>query len=283
MLITFNVLSTYTYGSTALELSALNLSQVLGPVDYDGSSILDSIPEREWRLLAALAKKREENDERERLADQFRKMWQKEKEEREMVEAETSEQYKRYIHAKRQHERSRLDYSRFQRGLEQQLKRGQLVSCIKFKERRSADLLAWHDDKKATETVGKALEEEARAILAADRRSRHVEAEQWKKQVELLDVKRRVHDASKRREEMLRDASQRLAITNALSMWESSLLRQEISAMETARRAEHAARAALTDARSSRLAKDRERTLRRARKMAALTARMREAIITGRS
>lgn len=64
-----------------------SLSLLLGSLEYDSNStdILDSIPEREWRLLAALARKREEDDEREKLADQFRRMWQKEKEERELV------------------------------------------------------------------------------------------------------------------------------------------------------------------------------------------------------
>lgn len=62
-----------------------SLSQLIGTLDYEDSSVLDSIPEREWRLLAALARKREEDDEREKLADQFRKMWQKEKEERDLV------------------------------------------------------------------------------------------------------------------------------------------------------------------------------------------------------
>ncbi|KAG6443025.1 golgin subfamily A member 6-like protein 22 isoform X2 [Manduca sexta] len=261
-----------------------SLSQLLGTFDYEeNSSILDSIPEREWRLLAALARKREEDDERERLADQFRKMWQKEKEEREMVEAETLDQYKRYLHAKRQQERSWLEYKRFQKGLEQQARRGQLMDCIRHKERRSQDLLAWRDDKKATEIIDKALEEEARAQLAADRRIRMSEAEQWKKRVELLDAEKKSNDARKRRSAILRDASQRVAISNALNSWESSLLRQEMCALESARRAQHAAHAALTHARSARLARARDARLRRARKLAAITAQMRDAVRTGRS
>ncbi|XP_028163023.1 golgin subfamily A member 6-like protein 1, partial [Ostrinia furnacalis] len=60
-----------------------SLSQLVGTVDYEASDVLD-IPERDWRLLAALAKKRDESDERERLAEEFQRMWQKEKEDREM-------------------------------------------------------------------------------------------------------------------------------------------------------------------------------------------------------
>lgn len=64
------------------------------------------------------------------------------------MEAETLDQYKRYLHAKREQERSFLDYMRFQRSIEEQVKRGQLLDGIRHKERRSADLLSWRDDKK---------------------------------------------------------------------------------------------------------------------------------------
>lgn len=66
-----------------------SISHLVNTYDYDGeSSLLDCIPQREWRLLAALARKRDENDERERLAEQFHRMWLKEKEERENVRFE---------------------------------------------------------------------------------------------------------------------------------------------------------------------------------------------------
>lgn len=56
--------------------------------------------------------------------------------------------------------------------------------------------------------IDKALEEEARAQLAADRRTRLGEAEQFRKHVELIDTQRRADNARKRRTAMLRDASQ---------------------------------------------------------------------------
>lgn len=59
---------------------------MISSFDYvNNEEVLGSIPERDWKLLAALARKREEKDERERLAEQFQKMWLKEKEERQMV------------------------------------------------------------------------------------------------------------------------------------------------------------------------------------------------------
>ena len=64
-----------------------SVSQLFG--SFEGSTskeqLWDAIPDRDWKLLAALARKREEEAERERLAEQFQKMWLKEKEEREMV------------------------------------------------------------------------------------------------------------------------------------------------------------------------------------------------------
>ncbi|CAB3220252.1 unnamed protein product [Arctia plantaginis] len=261
-----------------------SLSLLLGSLEYDSNStdILDSIPEREWKLLAALARKREEDDEREKLADQFRRMWQKEKEEREMVEAETNMQYTRYITKKRRDEQSWHDYKQYQKSLELQLKRQQLLDCIKEKEERSAEVLAWIDDHKANTMVDRALEDEARALLAADRRSRIGEAEDFRRRVQLIDTQKKSDDAGKRRRAMLKDASRRLAISNALSTWESSLVRREVFALDTARRAQHAASAALTDARSASLARARDARKRRARKLAAVTQQLREAIRSGR-
>ncbi|KAM3964072.1 LOW QUALITY PROTEIN: uncharacterized protein ACR2FA_002120 [Aphomia sociella] len=253
------------------------MSQLISSLDYEASDAIDSIPERDWRLLAALAKKREEDDEREKLADQFRKMWQKEKEERDQVTAETSDQYKRYIHEKRQQERSRLEYKRFQKNLEQHVRCGQLLNSIRYKERRSADLLACRDDKKISELIEKALEEEARA-LAADRRMRHEAAEQWRRRIDLDDAEKRADEARVRRNAMLRDASRRVAISNALSLWETSLLRGEVSAAHIARRGALAARAALADARREQLATNRARKQARARRLATFTAQLREAI-----
>ncbi|XP_026740439.1 trichohyalin-like isoform X1 [Trichoplusia ni] len=261
-----------------------SISQLLNSIDYEtrSSDILDAIPEREWRLLAALARKREEDDEREKLADQFRKLWQKEKEERELVEAETQDQYQRYINEKRREEKNWQEFRQYQMSLESQLRRRQLIDCIKHKEQRSANLRAYIDDQKTGFMIDKALEEEARAQLAADRRTRLGEAEQFRKHVELIDTQRRADNARKRRTAMLRDASQRVAISNALSSWETTLLRQELSALDAARRAHHAAHAALTDARSVRLMRTRDARRRRARRMAAVTEQMREIIRSGR-
>lgn len=56
--------------------------------------------------------------------------------------------------------------------------------------------------------IDRAIEEEARAFLAADRRSRIGEAEQFRKHVQLIDAQKKVDDAGKRRKAILRDASQ---------------------------------------------------------------------------
>ncbi|XP_072934182.1 uncharacterized protein [Epargyreus clarus] len=260
------------------------VSQLIGSLDYEayGSDILDSIPEHDWKLLAALARKREEDEERERLAEQFQKMWMKEKEERQLVEAETTGQYKKYLQEKRDQERSFLEYKRLERDLDEGIKRGQLISCIRHKEKRSADLLAFRDDKKATDLVSKALEEDARALLAADRRWRHSASEEWRKHVELVHANRRAEDAKKRKDAFLKDAAQRVAISNALSSWESTLLRQEVEAQEAAKRACTAAASALKDARRSRLQRARDVRRTRAATLADLTARMRDAVRTGR-
>ncbi|CAH2229572.1 jg19707 [Pararge aegeria aegeria] len=196
------------------------VSSLVASFDYetDKGDIWDAIPDRDWRLLAALARKREEDIERERLAEQFQKMWLKEKEEREMVETESSEQYKKYLCKKRCREQSYHEYKRMMRKAEQHAKTGQLVSCIRHKEQRAADMLAWRENRK------------------------------------------------------------RLAITNALSSWETSLIRQEAEAVEAAKRATFAAHNALKDARSVRISKIKDSRTLRARQLAALTAQMREAV-----
>ncbi|XP_039751934.1 uncharacterized protein LOC120627884 [Pararge aegeria] len=256
------------------------VSSLVASFDYetDKGDIWDAIPDRDWRLLAALARKREEDIERERLAEQFQKMWLKEKEEREMVETESSEQYKKYLCKKRCREQSYHEYKRMMRKAEQHAKTGQLVSCIRHKEQRAADMLAWRENRKIKEIIGKAVEEEARAQLAAEKRLRRGVAEQWCKQLELVHTFRKADEASKRRNAMLRDASQRLAITNALSSWETSLIRQEAEAVEAAKRATFAAHNALKDAHSLRISKIKDSRTLRARKLAALTAQMREAV-----
>lgn len=59
-----------------------------------------------------------------------------------------------------------------------------------------------------TEIIGKAVEEEARAQLAAEKRTMRGAAEQWRRQLELLHALKRADEAGKRRNAMLRDASQ---------------------------------------------------------------------------
>ncbi|CAG9791238.1 unnamed protein product [Diatraea saccharalis] len=260
------------------------ISQLIKTYEYEDitDDVLDSIPEHDLRLLTTLARKREIDDERERLADQFRRMWQKEKQERQMVEAETLAQYRRYLHNKRQEERTWQEYRHMQKSLEQHIRKAEILDCIRHKEKRSAVLLAHMDDKKATEIVDKALEEQARAQLAADRRTRLCVAEECRRILDLADTERRANDASKRRNAFLRDASQRVAISNALNSWETTLLRQEVTALDAARRAACAARAALVDSRATRLARARENRLRRARKLASITAQLRDAIRSGK-
>ncbi|CAH0713498.1 unnamed protein product, partial [Brenthis ino] len=255
------------------------ISELISSFDYvNNEEVWGSIPERDWKLLEALARKREEKDERERLAEQFQKMWLKEKEERQMVEAETSEQYKRFLHQKRSREQSYNEFKRLQRSIEQQLKRGQLMDCIRHKEQRSAELLAWREDRKITDLIGKAVEEEARIQLAKDRRCRLGAADEWKKQVELVYTLKKVDDASKRRDAFLRNASQRLAISNALSSWETSLIRQDLAAAEALQRAQAQARGEAARARTLRARRARGRRLLRARRAAALAREMRDAV-----
>ncbi|CAH2052739.1 unnamed protein product, partial [Iphiclides podalirius] len=260
-----------------------SMSELIASVDYEGCGAdIDSIPERDWRLLAALARKREENEERERLAEQFRTLWQKEKQQREMIEAETSEEFKRYVHEKRARERSCLEWRQFQRSLEQQLKRGELMDLIECKEQRCAALLALNDDRKMNDMMGRAMEGGRRALLAADRRTRKMSADERRRGMQLVYAKRREDDACKRRSAMLRDAAQRAAIGNALSSWESALLRQELGAEEAARRAQLTSRVSCKHARASKWASERDIRLRRTRRLAALTARLRNAVIGGR-
>ncbi|XP_050353399.1 golgin subfamily A member 6-like protein 6 [Nymphalis io] len=259
-------------------------SDITSYFDYEANKeeVWDSIPEREWKLLAALARKREEEQMRENLAEEFQKMWIKEKEEREMMEAETSEKYKRYLNQKRTEENYYNEYRRLQRDAEQEIKTDQLLHCIRYKERRSADLLAWRDDQKVTELVGKAVEEAERAWGAAERRARRGAVAAWHRHVQQLHARQKADDASTRRNEMLRNASQRLAINNTLSSWETSLIRQEMAAMDAARRAHVVAHCALKDARSVRFTRARENKRQRARRLAAITAQMRETIKSGR-
>lgn len=51
----------------------------------ESHDLLDCISEREWRLLATLARKREDDEVRNQLAEQFRKLWEKEKIENKIV------------------------------------------------------------------------------------------------------------------------------------------------------------------------------------------------------
>lgn len=55
--------------------------------------------------------------------------------------------------------------------------------------------------------VDRALEDEARALLAADRRSRNGEAEDFRRRIQLFDTQKKADDAGKRRRAMLKDAS----------------------------------------------------------------------------
>ncbi|XP_013167677.1 PREDICTED: uncharacterized protein LOC106117787 isoform X2 [Papilio xuthus] len=257
------------------------VSDLITYADYEDSNMISSIPERDWRLLAALARKREENAERDRLADEFHKMWREEKREREMIEAQTSEQFKQYIKEKRRQERCLGELVQGRRRLHQHALRGQLLDCIRYKDHRAKELMAFHDDRKVSRIIDNALEEESRAYLAADRRSRQHAAEHCRRSVQFIHALQREEEANKRRNALLRDTSQRVAISNALSSWESSLLRQEVAAEDAYRRAHAMARVAQTDARATRLARERDVRVRRARRLADFTERLRDAVKIG--
>ncbi|KAI8441895.1 hypothetical protein MSG28_005576 [Choristoneura fumiferana] len=221
-----------TAWSTLSELIAL---------DYENNSDLASIPEREWRLLAALARKREEEDERQKLAEQFHRMWEKEKAGREMMEAHTSHQYQRFVRCKREAERAWLDHKRTLLNLDQQLKKGRLQDAIRCKEKKTEELLASKEDRKATELVDKVIEEEARALLAAERRTRQQTAAQFRKRLEAEDTKRRADEALRKREGILRDSSKRVEHVGGISAARAT---RGVDAM---RRAQYAALAAMAE------------------------------------
>ncbi|XP_063541066.1 uncharacterized protein LOC134749958 [Cydia strobilella] len=256
------------------------ISEILG-LDFDTSTDLGSVPEREWRLLAALAKKRKDEDDRERLADQFHKMWLQEKEGREMMEAQTSLQYKRFINRKREDERLWHEHRRMLKNLEQHMQKDQLLNTIRWKERKAEELLAWRGDEKASELVNRVLEDEARAFLAAERRSRQESADEWRRLVEVEETKRRADHADKRRNKILRDSSRRLAVSSALNTWETSLLREELAALDAARRAQYAMLATLASARGERVTRARDLKRRRARAVAARCEMWRDAVRRG--
>ncbi|XP_048482227.1 differentially expressed in FDCP 6 homolog [Plutella xylostella] len=239
------------------------------------------IPERDWRLLGALAKKRDLESEQDRLAEEFHRLWQTEKEERQKIEKQTSYQYRRYISAKREEERRWTERRRLEQALEEQVRTGQLVSHIRHKERRSAGVLAEQDDKKIADLIEKATELDARAALAAERRTRLEAAEQHRRDLELDAIRRRMDEARRRKMQMMRDASERLALTNALNTWEATILRQQTLAMEASTQAHHAARAAITDARTTNVLRAKERKKRRARKVASVTRMLRDAVKAG--
>ncbi|XP_063628877.1 uncharacterized protein LOC134800306 [Cydia splendana] len=254
------------------------ISEILG---LDTSTDLGSVPEREWRLLAALAKKRKDEDDRERLADQFHRMWLQEKEGRETMEAQTSLQYKRFINRKREDERVWHEHRRMLKNLEQHMHKDQLMNAIRWKERKAEELLAWKEDKKASDLVNRVIEDEMRAFLAAERRSRQESADEWRRLVEVEETKRRADDADKRRNEILRDSSRRIAINSALNTWETSLTREELAASDAGRRAQYARLATLAAARGERVTRARDLKRRRARAVAARCELWRDAVRRG--
>lgn len=69
------------------------------------------------------------------------------------VEAETNNHYKQYLHQKREEDRSRQEYKRLQIFSDQMIKRGQLIDCIRYKDRRSQEVLAYREDKKASNNL----------------------------------------------------------------------------------------------------------------------------------
>ncbi|XP_047999698.1 uncharacterized protein LOC125236810 [Leguminivora glycinivorella] len=208
-------------------------------------------------------------------------MWLQEKEGREMMEAQTSLQYKRFINRKREDERLYHEHRRMLKNLEQHMQKDKLMNTIRWKERKAEELLASREDRKASDLVNKVLEEEARACLAAERRSRQESAEEWRKLIEVKETKRRADHADKKRNEMLRNSSRRIAIASALNTWETSLLREELALSDAARRAQYAALATLASARGERVTRARDLKRRRARAVAARCELWRDAVRRG--
>ncbi|XP_041972363.1 capping protein inhibiting regulator of actin dynamics [Aricia agestis] len=254
----------------------------LGPNScYQSEDLLDQIPERDWRLLAALARKREESDERERLAEQFHRMWIQEKMEKEAVGAEMTAQYRRYLHEKRQQERNYQEHRSRERAAKLNARRGDLINSIRHKEMRTADMLADREDEKICKTLDKVILEETRAQIAAERRSRIGAAEELRKQLQLVDGIKRANDAGRKRSARLKEASQRLAINRALSTWETMLVRQDVEVEDALRRAHAAAKCYVAEARSVKLQRSRAARTKRARQLANITAHMREMVKRG--
>ncbi|CAK1541834.1 unnamed protein product [Leptosia nina] len=257
-----------------------SVSDLIGTLDYETyrSDIWTSIPEKDIKLLQALARKREESAEREKLAEHFQKMWLKEKEEREIVEAETTEQYKRYLHQKRCQERRWQEFRSSEKAAEQQARRGKLLDCISRKEQKSALLKAQKNDKQIMKMIDRSMEEEARLQLAVERRARIETAETLRRRAELYYAQKKEDDARQRRHNILRDTAKRVTITNALTSWETALQRHGLATEEVARRTIYAAQHARKRARGVRVTRAMDKRRARARQIAAATELMRDAV-----
>lgn len=64
------------------------------------------------------------------------------------MEAQTSHQYQRFVRSKREAERAWLDHKRTLLDVDQQLKKGRLQDTIRWKERKTEELLASKEDRK---------------------------------------------------------------------------------------------------------------------------------------
>ncbi|CAH4030705.1 unnamed protein product [Pieris brassicae] len=270
-----------------------SVSDLIGSIDYDSSG-LDSIPARDIKLLQALVRKKEENDERDKLAEHFQKMWLKEKEEREAVEIQTSEQYRRYLHQKRVQDRRWYEFRSMQQAAVQQAKREQLMYSIQHKAQKSAEFRARKEDREIMKVIDRSMEEEARLCLAAERRLRLNAADNLRKRAELYHAERKEDEARLKRRAMLRDTAKasdfalfynnlccmyiRVSINNALTSWETALQRHELASEDAARRATYATLYARKRARGFRVTRAMDKRRARARRIAAVTELMRDAI-----
>ncbi|XP_022120753.2 trichohyalin [Pieris rapae] len=252
-------------------------SDLIGSIDYEISG-LDSIPARDIKLLQALARKKEENDERDKLAEHFQKMWLKEKEEREAMEVQTSEQYRRYLHQKRIQDKRWYEFRSMQQAAVQQAKREQLMYYIQHKAQKSAEFRSRKEDREIMKVIDRSMEEEARLCLAAERRLRLNAADNLRKRAELYYAERKEDDARLKRRAMLRDTAKRVAINNALTSWETALQRHELASEDAARRATYATLYARKRARGFRVTRAMDKRRARARRIAAVTELMRDAI-----
>ncbi|GBP39095.1 hypothetical protein EVAR_27455_1 [Eumeta japonica] len=151
----------------------------------------------------------------------------------------------------------------------------------------------------------RSLEEDVRALLAAERRARLSAAGEWRVRGAAAAAARRGDEARQRREARLHDSSRvgrvmileivpnictkilnaiardgsRALIGNALSSWECSIMRHEIETLDAIKRASAATRLADAEERGKKVEKARHLRQSRARRAARAAELLRAAVI----